>query len=346
MNTTRKERFIQKATRLTVKVLLFSLLLSLFLYAGVGTDSALIPDDFSAEQSIAQAANAPQQDGAQTWGTVVAINGDSGELNYADFGFTTEKSDKTWTYTETFSSVAFSSSNVQAYKSNGNTQLYIDDSTGYVKVGVSNAVDAAVVVGVININPGSFITDTILSYSGAKVTAAVSVTVTKDGYTNNKFFNVYTSKSGITATACGASNAESVKANSDAFNDTSPQNVSKTVTLSASEPIIGIAFGTGWPWWALDKNRNAKLSNISVTYTIEMPNIPVTFAKNGNGTISHTGSQTIGDSGIAFTATPAEGYHFNGITKKAYGSGATSTDLAASPSIICNQAQKTQLQTY
>ena len=56
MNTTRKEIFIQKATRLTVKVLLFSLLLSLFLYAGVGTDSALIPDDFSAEQSIAQAA--------------------------------------------------------------------------------------------------------------------------------------------------------------------------------------------------------------------------------------------------------------------------------------------------
>ncbi|MBQ9107461.1 MAG: InlB B-repeat-containing protein [Clostridia bacterium] len=36
MNTTRKERFIQKATRLTVKVLLFSLLLSLFLYACIG----------------------------------------------------------------------------------------------------------------------------------------------------------------------------------------------------------------------------------------------------------------------------------------------------------------------
>ena len=53
MNTTRKERFIQKATRLTVKVLLFSLLLSLFLYAciGAGADAssfeaadALIPD--------------------------------------------------------------------------------------------------------------------------------------------------------------------------------------------------------------------------------------------------------------------------------------------------------------
>lgn len=56
MNTTRKERFIQKATRLTVKVLLFCLLLSLFLYAGVGTDSALIPDDISAENGIAQAA--------------------------------------------------------------------------------------------------------------------------------------------------------------------------------------------------------------------------------------------------------------------------------------------------
>ena len=59
MNTTRKERFIQKATRLTVKVLLFSLLLSLFLYAGVGTDSALIPDDMldaSIEPGIAQAA--------------------------------------------------------------------------------------------------------------------------------------------------------------------------------------------------------------------------------------------------------------------------------------------------
>ena len=36
MNTTRKERFIQKATRLTIKVLLFSLLLSLFLYACIG----------------------------------------------------------------------------------------------------------------------------------------------------------------------------------------------------------------------------------------------------------------------------------------------------------------------
>lgn len=59
MNTTRKERFIQKATRLAVKVLLFSLLLSLFLYAGVGTDSALIPDDMldaSIEPGIAQAA--------------------------------------------------------------------------------------------------------------------------------------------------------------------------------------------------------------------------------------------------------------------------------------------------
>ena len=58
MNTTRKGRFIQKATRLTVKVLLFSLLLSLFLYAGVGTDSALIPDDMldaSIEPGIAQA---------------------------------------------------------------------------------------------------------------------------------------------------------------------------------------------------------------------------------------------------------------------------------------------------
>ena len=62
MNTTRKERFIQKATRLTVKVLLFSLLLSLFLYAGVGTDSALIPDDMldaSIEPGIAQAGAEP-----------------------------------------------------------------------------------------------------------------------------------------------------------------------------------------------------------------------------------------------------------------------------------------------
>ena len=61
MNTTRKERFIQKATRLAVKVLLFSLLLSLFLYAGVGTDSALIPDDMldaSIEPGIAQAEDA------------------------------------------------------------------------------------------------------------------------------------------------------------------------------------------------------------------------------------------------------------------------------------------------
>ena len=41
MNTTRKERFIQKATRLTVKVLLFSLLLSLFLYACIGAQSSV-----------------------------------------------------------------------------------------------------------------------------------------------------------------------------------------------------------------------------------------------------------------------------------------------------------------
>lgn len=41
MNTTRKERFIQKATRLTVKVLLFSLLLSLFLYACIGAQTSV-----------------------------------------------------------------------------------------------------------------------------------------------------------------------------------------------------------------------------------------------------------------------------------------------------------------
>ena len=52
MNTTRKERFIQKATRLTVKVLLFSLLLSLFLYAGVGAQT-----NFSSDNDIAHAVN-------------------------------------------------------------------------------------------------------------------------------------------------------------------------------------------------------------------------------------------------------------------------------------------------
>ena len=52
MNTTRKERFIQKATRLTVKVLLFSFLLSLFLYACIGAQS-----NFSSDNDIAHAVN-------------------------------------------------------------------------------------------------------------------------------------------------------------------------------------------------------------------------------------------------------------------------------------------------
>lgn len=47
MNTTRKDRFIQKATRLAVKVLLFTLFLSVFLYACIGAQSGIAHADNS-----------------------------------------------------------------------------------------------------------------------------------------------------------------------------------------------------------------------------------------------------------------------------------------------------------
>ena len=308
MNFNVKGKFMKRTARAMMMVLLFSFALSVFLYAGVGTDSALF-NDISAEQGIADAANI-----------------DTGVV-YSDFNFTAPSATRTWTHTESYTGTSFSTSNVSTHCSEGDASHSY--GTGTITLKTKDAYSAGILLGVTNIDPGSFIKNTILAY-GATVTANVSVYLSKSGDTNNKFFNVFTSASGISTSDCSANDAESVKAYHK--NTTTPETVSKTVTLTSSAPIIGIAFGVGWNYQAWWIDRSITISSIKVTYTITMPDIPVTFAKNGNGTISHTGSQTIGDSGIAFTATPNDGYHFNGITKTAYGSGATSTDLAAGSS--------------
>ena len=56
MNFNVKGKFMKRTARAMMMVLLFSFALSVFLYAGVSADSALIPNDFSAENGIADAA--------------------------------------------------------------------------------------------------------------------------------------------------------------------------------------------------------------------------------------------------------------------------------------------------
>ena len=335
MNTTRKERFIQKATRLTVKVLLFSLLLSLFLYAGVGTDSALIPNEISAENGIAHAAKEEANiNGAHSWGTATPINGNSGNLDYADFGFNVEtgNTNKTWTKTESYSSVVFSTANVQAYKPDGDTDLYIDGSTGSFSVGIDDAYAANIFMGAININPGDFIKNTILNYSGATVTAVASISISKSGNsTNNKFVNFYTSASGITASQYAADDGKDIKSYWTSSNG-GAETVSETLTLTKDSPTIGVAFGLGFAlYWLGGTDRHVTVSNISVTYTITMPNIPVTFAKSGEGTITPDGDTTVTDS-IAYSATPSKGYHFAGIDKYDSFSKTTTSNLVPADS--------------
>ena len=94
MNTTRKERFIQKATRLTVKVLLFSLLLSLFLYACVG-----------AQSSVAHAANTWYDDymesGLSWSGGEVSTNIEFVQDTHGGYMYYQLKSSGTWTGSNT-----------------------------------------------------------------------------------------------------------------------------------------------------------------------------------------------------------------------------------------------------
>ncbi|MBR2486140.1 MAG: hypothetical protein IKB54_07375, partial [Clostridia bacterium] len=337
MNFNVKGKFMKRTARAMMMVLLFSFALSVFLYAGVSADSALIPNDFSAENGIAQAAKQESSStGQHSWGTATAINGNSGNLDYADFSFTTANSNLTWTKTESYSDVAFSTSNAQAYKEKGDTHLYIDGGNGSVRVGVDDAQAACALTAAININPGDFIKNAILKYSGAKVTAVVSFSLAQGGYTNKKFANVFTSASGIAASDNFGNDQNSLRLGHESGEGDGTKTVSKTVELTSSAPIIGIGFGVGWTThinWGNGRDQYVTVSNISVAYTITMPDTPVTFVNGGNGTLSHTGSQTISkDGNLTFTATPNDGYHFNGITKTAYGSGATSTDLAAGSS--------------
>ncbi len=328
MNTTRKERFIQKATRLAVKVLLFSLLLSLFLYAGVGTDSALIPDSVAFADNVSHNVN-----GADTIGTIGMVNGNSGELSASVLGMNAGSANRTWTKTESYSAAAFSSSNSQAYKSGGDTNLYFNSGAGYVRVGIEDAYAANTVFGAVNLDPGPVIRK-VLEYGGTVTATNISLSIQKSSQTDNKFVQAFTSASGIGA-KYGNDNADTLRNNYKSSNDGADTATCSNLTLTKDAPVIGIAFGLGWSiHWNVFGTKNVwvQISNISVTYTITMPDIPVTFAKSGEGTISHTGLTKITDSGLAFTATPATGYHFNGITKTAYESGATSTDLAASSS--------------
>ena len=340
MNTTRKERFIQKATRLTVKVLLFSLLLSLFLYAGVGTNSALIPDDMldaSIEPGIAQA------DWTHPGGVTISDSNSNGRKVTAMPLVSTEGSYNYYSSTSGDTSIMskygiFMSTGGSGDRENDYNTVAINQGSSsgtrygmlYAVIPLDSFMQKLAEYGKLTLSFSAYFSGgnpsynkyVIFAYSSSKEVVAGSQYEHSDFKSSilNTGSNSTSSTTGGSTTGtgntgyCSATGIPSADWDSNHANNFSYRTITANVLSGAKSIIIGIM-----------DTKNGSSRHMDVA----MGRPTVTFSGSANVTINTSGSGTLASSSISgvtssgttynfkkgadtitMTANPSTGYHF------------------------------------
>lgn len=263
--------FLLTATRLIVLALVF-----------VTAFTVALTSDFVGsidDGGVVLAANKEEHyvNGKGSFGTANALYGNSGQLNGSNFGFP-GTAEKKWTFTESFNRVATTSSNIQVYKNDGDTKLYITSGdAGTWTIGVVDAAKAGQCHGVVNINTSGFLAQ-LIADSNYTVTASIKFDLGATvKYFDNKFYSIVAGPSQMTAdksyslrdSGDGAytfNYGKSSKQDSETFS-------TDTVMLDAAHPYLALAVGYGWSQRLAPPytpERGVVLKNISVTYTITL----------------------------------------------------------------------------
>lgn len=279
MRNGNKSRQLLSLARLVVLALCFTLVFAIVLTSSTDTQFAFAATRFK-----------DAKDGAYTIGKANPISPNGGEITASDFNMGDADS-AGWSATVSYTNVVPSikketingketyevaSNNVEIYKEDGNTELFIDqgDANSWGG-GVSNAAAAAQMHMVINFSLGSFINNMINS-GLVTVKATVKGDFNRNDNVANMFVSVVAGGKALTgeqsyklrtAKETGANTSDGFSYN---FNKVQNNLVGHTgtVELTKEQSNLAIAYGGGWGGRIGGKERYVKASNISITFSI------------------------------------------------------------------------------
>lgn len=264
-----------------------------------------------------------------TLGSPSAFFGDNGELTGMHFGYPgLSANTQTWTFTETYNTVAPSLGNHQIFKLKGDTTMYthVGDANHWLW-GVSNGMAAAEVHGVMNFNLSGFVEQMIQNDNvtvKAKVTANIGA---KEGestpwidYVNNLFYSAVAVPAGKELTGglsydlrnnksvSGQDKTGFIAGYQKSDKKGAQDRTSNEVTLTKGTPGLGFALGCGWGQQAGSYDHHVYMSNIRVTFTITFNNVTDGSGLNIGDNAAPVASSTYGIQNGYVQGTSGSGY--------------------------------------
>ena len=262
--------FLLTATRLIVLALVF---VTAFTVA-LTSDFAKIDFDGIA---FAERTHKDQK-GEVTFGKANPILPDQGAITAESFDFPNIASP--WLYTATYYNVSPHATtnndndpqnNVEIYKNDGDTKLFLgNDTPGVFDGGVTNGYAGNDLNMVLNFETGSFINE-ILNSGKYTVTAEIKANFSMNSESEEMYPSAVAGPARLTG-----QKAYQLRKNGDgnysySFN-TLGSNASghtTTVELTSSKKYLSLAFGMHYAWKATSRERYMSMSNISITFTIK-----------------------------------------------------------------------------
>lgn len=262
--------FLLTATRLIVLALVF---VTAFTVA-LTSDFAKIDFDGIA---FAERTHKDQK-GEVTFGKANPILPDQGAITAESFDFPNIASP--WLFTATYYNVSPHATtnndndpqnNVEIYKNDGDTKLFLgNDTPGVFDGGVTNGYAGNDLNMVLNFETGSFINE-ILNSGKYTVTAEIKANFSMNSESEEMYPSAVAGPARLTG-----KKAYQLRKNGDgnysySFN-TLGSNASghtTTVELTSSKKYLSLAFGMHYAWKATSRERYMSMSNISITFTIK-----------------------------------------------------------------------------
>ena len=363
MNFNVKGKFMKRTARAMMMVLLFSFALSVFLYAGVSADSALIPNDMldaSVEPGIAQA------DWTHPGGIAISDSNSGGRKVTAMPTITTAGS------TDYYSTDANNTpmSKFGIFMSNGGSgDRKQDANTVAIDQGISDSVRKGMLYAVIPLDAymqnlansqaltlsfsayfeggnSKYSTYRIFAYSSSTAVSA-GTTYEHSTFKNsilNSGSNATSSTTGNSTTATGNTgycNATGIpdKSWDSSHSDFSYRTITANVLPGAKSVIIGVMVeGGGWGGIAM-REMEVSMGKPTVTFS---GSAKVTINTSGSGALSASAQSGVAVSGtsytfnkgadtITMTANPSTGYQFTGWSDGSTANPRTFTGLNVEP---------------
>ena len=211
---------------------------------------------------------------AEEEGTMRRAPGDHGELTADVIGFPgSNGGTRSWSYTETFNSIAFSAdTNLCGIKnSTSGSAFFIDPGTGGFSFGMREYSSYSwQMFAVFNYDMSTFLTNLVTNHSNVTVKATLTAKITKNRGNNSGVKIIATNKM-IDAGALSAEiDGKSLDKVGFAYNSSNDTTLSHSVTLTADTPNIALAFAAGGALQVGGAGTTINVSNITLKFDITM----------------------------------------------------------------------------